>query len=81
MSHIPMLVTSQLSIETTKLFCSVFDVHLCPPLWKRFRHPCLQCNILHSCKSERHFRSKNQAFSHGARHSRTGSPSFLCPSL
>jgi len=41
----------------------------------------LQCNILHSCKSERHFRSKNQAPSHGARHSRAGTPSFLCPSL
>jgi len=19
-----------------------FDMHLCPPLWKRFRHPCSQ---------------------------------------
>jgi len=28
----------------------------------------LQCNILHSFKSERHFRSKDQAPSNGARH-------------
>jgi len=34
-----MLVTSQLPIQTTKIFDRLFDVHLCPPLWKRFRHP------------------------------------------
>jgi len=36
-----MLVTSQLPIQTTYILYSFRDVHLCPPLWKRFRHPCL----------------------------------------
>jgi len=48
-----MLVTSQLPIQTKKIFI-VFDVHLCPPLWKRFRHPyvapagCLNLSRLHA---------------------------------
>ena len=41
----------------------------------------LQCNILHSCKSARHFRSKDQAPSHGARHSRAGPPKIFVPLL
>jgi len=36
--------------------------------------------VLHSCKSERHFRSKDQAPSHGAGIRGKGPPSFLCPS-
>jgi len=34
-----MLVTSQLSVQTTKNVYSLLDMHLCPPLWKWFRHP------------------------------------------
>ena len=34
-----MLVTSLLPIQTTKVFYSFFYVHLCPPLWRMFRHP------------------------------------------
>ena len=45
---------------------------------KRIEPLNLQCNILHSCKSERHLRSKAQAPSHGARHSRAGPPKFFC---
>jgi len=40
----------------------------------------LQCNILHSCNSERHFRSKDQACSHGAEHLGAGTPGFFVPS-
>ena len=46
---------------------------------KRIEPLNLQCNILHSCKSERHFRPKDEAPSHGARHSRAGPPSFFVP--
>jgi len=34
-----MLVTSQLPVQTTNIFYSFFHLHLCPPLWKRFRNP------------------------------------------
>jgi len=30
-----MLVTSQLPIQTTKIFDSIFDVHLCPPHFEK----------------------------------------------
>jgi len=39
----------------------------------------LQCNILHSYKSERRFRSKDQAPSHGAGHSGQGPQVFCAP--
>jgi len=34
-----MIVMSLLPIQTAEIFCSFFGVRLCPPLWKRFRHP------------------------------------------
>jgi len=37
--HIPMLVTSP--IQTTTIFYSLLTCTCAPPLWKRFRHPCL----------------------------------------
>jgi len=40
----------------------------------------VQCNVLHSCKSERHFRSKDQTPSHGAGHSGPELPKFFCAS-
>jgi len=33
-----MLVTLQLPIQITNIFHSLFDMHLCVPLWKRFLH-------------------------------------------
>jgi len=40
--HISMLVTSQLAIQTTKMFY-IFFISICaPPLWQRLLHPCLQ---------------------------------------
>jgi len=38
--HISMPVTSQLPIQTTKIFYSFLTCICVPPLWKRFRHPC-----------------------------------------
>ena len=38
-----MLVTSQLPIQPQKFSIVCFDVYLCPPLWKRFRHHSLGC--------------------------------------
>jgi len=37
-----MFVTSQLPIQTIKIIYR-FYLHLCPPLWKTFSHPCQLC--------------------------------------